>query len=70
MSFVVKETELLKLCSKQIQRNDVDILRFNQLVGDKSVDINCLDAVNRTPLLLLCEFNQGESLCECVSNLL
>jgi len=49
----------------------VDILRLNQLVGYKAVNINWLDPADRiTPLLLLCAFNQGKSLYECVSILL
>ena len=70
MSDVDKETEFLKLCSKQTQWDEADIRRFNELVRDASVDVQCVDAVDRTPLLLLCEFHQGESLCECVSVLL
>ena len=39
-------------------------------VKDENVNVNCLDAVGRTPLLSLCEFNQSDILYECILSLL
>ena len=41
--------------------DDAAIFRLNQLVRNGTADINCFDLQKRTPLVLLCAYNKGES---------
>jgi len=58
------------LCGlKRLEGNN--LTRFIQLVNDKgAVDVNCINDTGETPLMLLCERNQSDSLYNCVEILL
>ena len=47
-----------------------DALRFQELALDKHLNINCIGFNGRTPLLLLCSFNQNKDLCRYLKILL
>jgi len=58
------------LC-RQTSLSDVDVIRFQQLVTDKHVNINFNDPESHdTPMLLLCRFNNSQSLYPCLKLLL
>ena len=59
------EDELLKLCaSGDLSESDTD--RLCVLAADVQVRINCCDVEGRTPLILLCKFNNfGNSFLHC-----
>ena len=68
------ELELLKLCQRS-KLDDDDLLRLTQLVNGKeaaAADVNCIDdyTFKRTPLMLLCCYNQSDRLFNCVEILL
>jgi len=64
-----KEYELLQLCSL-FSFDENQLKRFEELVKDKEVDLNCLDDHQRSPLILLCRHSKSERLAEFLSSLL
>ena len=64
-----KEYELLQLCSLfSFDANQLE--RFEELVKDKEVDLNCRDHHHRSPLILLCRHSKSERLAEFLCTLL
>jgi len=60
------EDELLKLCASGNISCHHDIDRLCVLAVDMEVRINCSDVEGRTPLILLCKFNNhGSSFLRC-----
>ena len=57
----LKENDLLELCNRW-SLDDGAIERLSSLTRIKNVNVNCIDACNRTPLLLLCLKNRSKSL--------
>ena len=62
---------MLQLCRRK-RLGDGDNLRlFTDLVtGEEAVDVNCTDDRGRNPLMLLCRYNQSDSLYNCIEILL
>ena len=62
---------MLELCNRE-HLDDSHFAHFRQLVEDEEppLDINCTDDQSRTPLILLCEYNNSEDLYKCVQLIL
>lgn len=50
--------------------NDVEVSRFQQLMVDKNININCRKGISGIPILLLCRHNRSESLYPCLKSIL
>ena len=59
------------MCNRK-HLDDSHFAHFRQLVEDEEppLDINCTDDQSRTPLILLCEYNNSEDLYKCVQLIL
>ena len=65
-----KEEELLQLCRHNHLQIDENKKKFDRLVMDDTVDINCVDADGNTPLMLLCKQRTDDSILQDVETLL
>lgn len=60
---------MLDLCNQE-SLNEEQVARFQQLVADKSLNINCRKSSSYTPILLLCRRNKSPSLLPCLKLIL
>ena len=58
------------LCSNKCLQTAEDKRKFDRLIIDDSVDINCTDADGHTPLMLLCKQRSKENILKDVQTLL